>query len=290
MIEPVEEEAASLPATQFPPPARAEFAAFRDLLLEDTGVLLTEHKRELLVARLSRRLRVLNLSRFGDYLQRVMEDQQERDEMIDRMMTNETRFFREPHQFDFLEREVIPRWSGELQSGRRGSPLRVWSAGCSTGQEPVSIALAMLAAFPDGSVDILATDISRHALRQAARGEWPVEKAAEIPEPYLREFMLRGVGENRGIMKITDRVRSVIQLRRLNLHGPLPPIGPFDAIFCRNVLIYFEPEARRRALDRLLSRLAPRGYLFLGHAESLLNSHHQVKTVAPSVYIQESHA
>lgn len=288
------ENAAPLPLPQeieappgIPRLAGSDFAVFRDLLLQDTGVLLSDQKRDLLIARLSKRVRALGLDHFGDYLQQVIDDPRERGEMVDRMMTNETRFFREPVQFEFLERTAIPRWADEIRAGRRAPRLRIWSAGCSTGQEPASIAMTMLAGLPGRDVEILATDISRAVLRQASTGTWPAEKAAEIPQAHLRNFMLRGKGSSTGLIKCGDRVRSMIDFRRLNLNAPFPPLPLFDAIFCRNVLIYFDPEARRRAIARLLSRLAPGGYFFLGHAESLVNTEHRLATVAPSVYVRE---
>ncbi len=273
-----------------PPLGRREFRGFRELLLEETGVSIGEQKRELLIARLSKRVRGLGLRNFSEYLHRVINDGEERAEMIDRMLTNETKFFREPLQFEFMERTMIPRWLEEARAGKRERLVRIWSAGCSMGQEPASIAMVLLAHLPGWRVEILATDLSRRALNQAAGGIWPIEKAAEIPERYLAEFMLRGVRTNAGIMKSGDALRSVQHFRRLNLSAPLPEIGVFDAVFCRNVLIYFEAEVRRNAIDRLLSRIRPGGYLFLGHSESLVNTSRRLRTVAPSVYMQEPSA
>jgi chemotaxis protein methyltransferase CheR len=273
--------------TALPPIARRDFQAFRELLLEQTGVSLGDQKRELLIARLSKRVRALGLRTFGEYFDRVINDGEERAEMIDRILTNETRFFREPHQFEFLEKIVIPRWLDEARAGKRERHARIWSAGCSMGQEPASIAMVLLTHLAGWTVEILATDLSRRVLKQAASGIWPTERAAEIPERYLREFMLRGVRTNAGVMKSSDTLRSVQHFRRLNLSTPLPEIGVFDAVFCRNVLIYFDADARRIAIDRMLSRLRPNGYLFLGHSESLVNTAYRLRTAAPSVYMQE---
>jgi chemotaxis protein methyltransferase CheR len=291
MTDPYADDAGSrphaAPFTALPPIARRDFQAFRELLLDETGVSLGDQKRELLIARLSKRVRALGLRTFGEYFDRVINDGEERAEMVDRMLTNETKFFREPHQFEFLEKTIIPGWLDEARAGKRERLVRIWSAGCSMGQEPASIAMVLLTHLAGWRIEILATDLSRRALNQAARGTWPIEKAEEIPERYLRDFMLRGVRTNAGVMRSNDALRSVQHFRRLNLSTPLPEIGVFDAVFCRNVLIYFDAEARRNAIDRLLSRLRPDGYLFLGHSESLVNTACRLRTAAPSIYLQE---
>jgi chemotaxis protein methyltransferase CheR len=208
--------------------------------------------------------------------------------MLDRLVTNETRFFREPAQFAFLETEILPRWSAEAADRARPRRVRVWSAGCSTGQEPYSIAMTLLAGLEGWDVEVLATDLSGRALRQAIAGVWPVEKAAEIPEQYLKTYMLRGVRSASGTMSASNAVRAVIRFQRLNLHDELPDLGTFDLIFCRNVLIYFDVASRTRAITRILGRLAPAGYLFLGHSESLLSSGLRLRPMAPSVYSRGS--
>jgi chemotaxis protein methyltransferase CheR len=266
------------------PMSDREFRAFRDLVYRECGIHISEHKRELLTARLSRRIRTLGMLRFGQYLTLVEREAQERVEMLDRLVTNETRFFREPVQFSFLENEVLPRWTAEAAEKKRPRRIRVWSAGCSTGQEPYSIAMMLLARLEGWDIEVLATDISGRALRQAIAGVWPVEKSAEIPEAYLKAYMLRGVRSHSGTMSATDTLRGVIRFQRLNLHEELPELGVFDLIFCRNVLIYFDVESRTRAVNRILSRLLPSGYLFLGHSESLLSSGLRLRPMAPSVY------
>lgn len=260
-----------------------EFRAFRDIIYHQTGIHIAEHKRELLTARLSRRIRSLGMNRFGDYLSLVERDRPESSEMLDRVVTNETRFFREPKQFEFLEQAVVPRWRTEAADGTRAKRVRVWSAGCSTGQEPYSIAMTLLAHLEGWDVEILATDISGRALRQAMAGVWPVEKAAEIPAHYL-SFMLKGVRSQSGKMLADHRTRNAIRFQRVNLHDELPEIGMFDLVFCRNVLIYFDVASRAKAVGRLFARLLPNGYLFLGHSESLLGSGLRLRPVSPSVY------
>jgi chemotaxis protein methyltransferase CheR len=261
-----------------------EFRGFRELVYRESGIHISEHKRELLVARLSRRIRTLGMVRFGEYLALVERESQERVEMLDRIVTNETRFFREPKQFEFLETEVVPRWRAEAEKRLRPRRVRVWSAGCSTGQEPYSIAMTLLSHLEGWDVEVLATDISNRALRQAMAGVWPADKAPEIPEAYRKSFMLRGVRSQDGRMSATEQTRAAIRFQRLNLNDELPELGVFDLIFCRNVLIYFDVPSRTQAVTRILSRLAPSGFLFLGHSESLLSSGLRLRPVAPSVY------
>lgn len=270
-------------ASELAPLSDREFRGFRDIIYRRTGIHIAEHKRELLTARLSRRIRSLGMHRFGDYLALVEREQPECTEMLDRVVTNETRFFREPRQFDFLERSVIPRWQAEAADGTRAKRVRVWSAGCSTGQEPYSIAMTLLAHLDGWDIEILASDISGRALRQAMAGLWPIDKASEIPERYL-SFMLKGVRTQSGKMLADDRTRGVIRCQRINLHDELPEVGMFDLVFCRNVLIYFDVASRTKTVSRLLARLLPSGYLFLGHSESLLSSGLRLRPVAPSVY------
>ncbi|HYI08733.1 MAG TPA: protein-glutamate O-methyltransferase CheR [Thermoanaerobaculia bacterium] len=266
------------------PMSDREFRGFRDLVYREAGIHISDHKRELLTARLSRRIRTLGMMRFGQYLALVEREPQERLEMLDRLVTNETRFFREPSQFDYLEKQILPRWCAEAANHARPRRVRVWSAGCSTGQEPYSIAMTLLAHLEGWDIEVLATDISGRALRQAMAGMWPIEKAPEIPEHYLKAYMLRGVRSQKGTMSATDAVRAAIRFQRLNLHEELPELGSFDLIFCRNVLIYFDVTSRTQAVTRILARLGPSGYLFLGHSESLLSSGLRLRPMAPSVY------
>ncbi len=262
-----------------------EFALFQGLILREAGIYLAPAKKALLVGRLTKRLRALGLTSFGAYYERIVDedDRSERVEMFDCISTNETHFFREPRQFDFLERQVIPRWK---EQGPRA--LRIWSAGCSTGEEPYSLAMLLLHCFPAGTgrqIEILATDLSTRALARAEAAVWPIDKAEEIPFAYRRAFMLRGTASQEGKMKAAPEIRSLVRFERLNLNEePYPVRGPFHLIFCRNVLIYFQTETKRKVIHRLLDALAPDGLLFLGHAESLNAVTDRVATVVPTVY------
>lgn len=262
-----------------------DFRRFQDLVQTETGIQLPESKRALLVGRLSRRLRELNLASFGDYYRRVTDqnDSAERIRMIDRICTNETYFFREPRQFDFLEREVLSTWAAP--DARRERRVRVWSAACATGEEPYSVAMTLLYHLPGWEVEVFASDLSTHALDRARAGIWPIEKSREIPERYLKAFMLRGVGAQQGYMKASPELHEVVHFEKVNLHAPLLGVqGGFDVIFCRNVLIYFSAEGRASVVSRLVRHLSPTGYLFLGHAETLNGLNDQLRSVGPTVY------
>jgi chemotaxis protein methyltransferase CheR len=267
------------------PISEREFTLFQALIVRDAGIYLAPAKKALLVGRLTKRLRALGLTSFGAYYQRIVEedDRDERVQMLDCIATNETHFFREPRQFEFLERQVIPVWK---ERGPR--VLRVWSAGCSTGEEPYSLAMMLLHHFPPGSgrhIEILATDISTRALGRAEEAVWPLDKAAEIPIAYRRAFMLRGTASQEGRMRAAPEIRSLVRFERLNLNEERYPVrGPFHLIFCRNVLIYFQMETKLKVIHRLLDVLAPDGLLFLGHAESLNAVTDRVATVVPTVY------
>jgi len=267
------------------PMSDREFRAFRDLIYNESGIHLAEQKRELLSARLARRLRVLGIDRYGDYLSLVRESVAERTEMFDRVSTNETQFFREPKQFEYLESAVLPGLVADGDAGRRPRSIRAWSAGCSTGEEPYSIAMTLIAALSGWEIEVLATDISTRALSHAVAGVWPVESVREVPRHHLERFMLRGVRSNAGRVRVTDALRSAVRFQRYNLHDEhAPDIGRFDLVFCRNVLIYFDRISRGRALRRICGKLDRGGRLFLGHSESLIGFARDIRAVAPSVY------
>lgn len=256
-----------------------EFRLFQSLVHHEAGIFLSDQKRALLVGRLAPRLRALAMTSFASYHDRVRSDREELVRMLDAICTNETQFFREPKQFAFLQEVVLPAWRA---SGKR--QIRVWSAGCSTGEEPYSIAMTLAAGMPEASIEVLASDLSMKALDRAKSAIWPVERAAQIPVHYRKSFMLRGSGAQEGKMTARPELRALIRFARINLsHETYPVAGRFDLIFCRNVLIYFDAPSKRRVIERLLDRLDPSGYLFLGHSESL-NNVDRVRTVGPTVY------
>lgn len=267
-----------------------EFERLGRLIEREAGIHLGPAKRALVVGRLGKRIRDLGLRSFREYCDLVEGDGAERVEMLDRIATNETHFFREPRHFELLAREVFPRWQAAADQGLRPRSIRVWSAACSTGEEPYTLAMVLLRAFPPGSgweLEVLASDISTRVLRRAGEAVWPINKAGEIPEADLKRFMLRGVGPREGTMRAGEELRSLIHFARINLVEDNPGLGEMDLIFCRNVLIYFDAPTKHAVVSRLLDHLAPHGYLFLGHAESLAGSPFKMQAIAPSVYARE---
>jgi len=272
------------------PVSDREFTLFQKLIYREAGIHLVPAKKALLEARLTRRLRELGLSSFEAYYRHILQVNHG-DELIvllDRIATNETHFFREPKQFEFLENEVFPEWKSQNRSAGGSRHIRVWSAACSSGEEPYSLAMMLWNHFPAGSgwdFEILATDLSTRALGTGAAGVWPVSKASEIPQDYLKKYMLKGTGERSGNMKAGTELRSVVRFERLNLNDDEYPVpGNLDLIFCRNVLIYFDTGSRARVIQRLVDRLAPNGFLFVGHAESLTGITDRVRYVMPTIY------
>ena len=268
-----------------------EFALFQALIYRKAGIYLSEAKKTLLVGRLRKRLRVLGLKSFYQYYQHVVEpcNDDEMVQMLDHITTNETHFFREPRHFDFLETQVFPEWRALEAAGLMPRRIRIWSAACSTGEEPYSLAMLLLWHFPPEKgwdIEILATDLSTRVLKRAADATWPIEKSSKIPAKYLKRFMLKGRRGQQGKMKAGLRIRSVVRFHQLNLNDESYPLtGRFNLVFCRNVLIYFDVESRFRVIHRLVDYLAPKArYIFLGHAESLSRVTDRVRSVIPTVY------
>jgi chemotaxis protein methyltransferase CheR len=246
-----------------------EFALFRELLAVRTGIALNDHKR------LGKRLRSLGLESFSayyDYLTRRDPSGQEMLRFINAMTTNKTDFFREPHHFRYLQEQWVPtrRALAARTGGRRA---RFWSAGCSSGEEPYTLAMVLkesLCAEPGWDVKILASDLDTDILAYAEAGVYPAERANTIPQPLLSRYFLRGVRSQAGFIKARRELRELITFRRINFNDESWPVrSQFDGIFCRNVLIYFNRETQRRILERLLGFLKPDGVLFLGHSESI---------------------
>jgi chemotaxis protein methyltransferase CheR len=261
-----------------------DFRRFQALVQSEAGIFLSDQKRALLVGRLAPRLRALALPTFAAYYDRVWSDREELVRMIDAICTNETHFFREPKQFAFLEQHVLPALRAAAEAGHRAKRIRIWSAGCSTGEEPFSIAMSLSWHLPDWQSEIIASDVSTKVLERAAAGIWPMERAEEIPPHYRKTFMLRGRGAQDGKMAARPELSSMIRFARINLNDEVyPSLGRFDLVFCRNVLIYFDAPSKTRVIARLLDRLDPSGYLFLGHSESL-NHYDRVRAVGPTVY------
>lgn len=267
-----------------------EFSRYRKLIYSRAGINLMPPKKALLEARLNRRLRELGLESFREYYDYITADQSgaELVRLLDRVATNETHFFREPRQFEFLENRLLPDWLAQGDAGLRPRQVRVWSAGCSTGEEPYSLAMTLLDHLPPArgwKLEIVGSDLSTRVVEAAQKAIWPIAKAEEIPESYLKRFMLKGSGAQAAYMKAGPGLRSIVRCMNLNLNAHSYPLsGLFDLIFCRNVMIYFDAPTRGRVVERLLRHLTAGGYLFVGHAESLTGFNSQLRHVIPTVY------
>ncbi len=240
------------------------FRALATLVKAHTGIVLSDHKRDLVQGRLARRLRALSLPDYAAYcaLLASSSGEQELGPMINAMTTNVTRFFREPYHFEILRQTVLP------QARATGSRFRLWSAGCSTGEEPYSIAMTLVDTIPDPRWDarILATDIDSDVLTRARAGHYDEEGAQTIPAPLRRRFVAAASG---GGIEIRPEIRARLAFKQLNLMADWPMQGPLDVIFCRNVVIYFDKETQARTFTRFAQLLRPGGWLFLGHSETL---------------------
>ena len=264
-----------------------EFDVFRTLVHRETGIALGPHKRTLLEARLTRRLRALRLPTFSayhGYLQHLDSSGEERRRFVNAVTTNETAFFREPTHFAHL----VSGWLPARVAADGSRRLRAWSAACSSGEEPYSIAMTLLAGLDDAAhwdLRILATDIDTDVLARATTAIYPHEAVARVPPEHLRRFFLRGVGPRQGTVRIRPEVRERVTFRRLNLQDAAWPIRTsFDLIFCRNVLMYFDRPTQAHLVARLERMLAPHGLLVLGHAENLLGLGTDMQRVTSTIY------
>ena len=246
-----------------------DFQALRVLVKSVTGIHLSEQKRELVYGRLARRLRALQLRTFAEYRERLQGDVQELAELCNAITTNLTSFFREPHHFQYLREHVFARLAANPRGARR---IRIWSAGCSTGEEPYSIAMTVLESLPDpGSWDvrILATDLDSEVLERARRGIYLPERMGNISPEHLERFFIERQDSSGVSRQIAPEVAALVTFKQLNLIHALPMRGPLDAIFCRNVVIYFDKETQRELFARIARLQRPGDLLFLGHSESL---------------------
>ena len=268
----------------------ALFEKFQKLIYAETGIWLGSSKTALLCGRLFRRLRTLEINSLQSYYECVSQPDQheERARMIDAITTNETRFYREPRQFEFLVQRVFPHWQADAERGLRSRRVKIWSAGCSSGEEPYTVAMLLARHLPaeqGWDTRILATDISTRVLEKARKGIYPIARSAELPKDLLHAFMLRGMAERQGEMKVKVEIQQMIDFQRLNLDRESDLVeGPFDAIFCRNVLIYFDSASKQRVVTSLIRHLMANSLLFVGHAENLTTVFPQLRSLEPTIY------
>jgi chemotaxis protein methyltransferase CheR len=264
----------------------SEFAFLSEFVYKHCGIVLGEHKRQLVQGRLLRRLRALDLEGFDAYVDLLRTDpDSELGELASAISTNVTSFFREMHHYDLLVEQLLPRWLEEKKNGGR---LRIWSAGCSTGEEPYALAMVLAEALErtGSKVDarILATDLSPQALGAARAGTYPLERMGGISDARRARWFLRGEGAYEGLACVHPRLRELVTIQPLNLLKEWPMRGPFDAIFCRNVVIYFDKPTKQRLFERYAGLLEQGGYLFLGHSESMYGLSDSFELVGRTVY------
>ena len=263
-----------------------DFQVLRQLVNYYTGINLSESKRELVYSRLAGRLRKNNLRKFSDYCRLLQEDSEGEEVVFFRnaITTNLTSFFREQHHFDYLSKTILPACKADPASRKR---YRVWSAGCSTGEEPYSIAMVLKESqhLPvDCDMKILATDIDSSVLKTAGEGAYASERTQQISAHRLKKWFLSKRTRRDGKLQITGELKKYITFRELNLMRDWPMKGPFDIIFCRNVLIYFSKPTQRILIERFANLLSDNGYLFIGHSESLFRISDRFKLVGQTIY------
>lgn len=259
-----------------------EFTQIRDLLHKICGIHMPQGKDGLVKARLSKRLKHLCLDSFAAYINYVQKDSSgdELAIMVDELTTNKTNFYREPAHFDFLANQILPC----LQKTKR---MRIWSAACSTGEEPYTMSMHIhnhVINLEQMDVRMLATDISPTVLGKARAGVYEQNQMDGIDESLKRKFFTPVQNKATMSYQISHRVQSLVTFARLNLMNPWVMKGPFDVIFCRNVMIYFDKETRENLIQRFYEIIRPGGYLFVGHSESLSSLAHHFKYVQPAVY------
>ena len=266
-----------------------DFRRVRGIVYEYAGIQLSDAKRDLVYSRLARRVRALHFDDFGHYLDHVeTSGDGEFTEFLNAITTNLTSFFRERHHFDALRQTMLPQLMKARASSRR---LRVWSAGCSTGEEPYSIAMTLRDVMPEGSgwdARILATDLDTNVLAHARAGVYNEERIQQLPDSTVRRWFRRGRGGHKGKVRVAPELQPLITFNQLNLMEPWPMRGKFDVIFCRNVVIYFDKATQAKLFDRFADALADDGFLIVGHSETLYRVTDRFELIGQTMYRKKS--
>lgn len=261
-----------------------DFELLRNLVKEHTGINLSEHKQEMLYSRLSRRLRVLKLHSFADYYKLLKRDPgDELMQFVNAVTTNLTAFFREPHHFEFLARKLLPEL---VRSKVREQRIRIWSAGCASGEEPYSIAMVIRENLPSHwDVKILATDLDSSMVERGKAGVYTLERVQGISAERVKKWFKQTLTPNGSYqMQVIPELKEMITFKTLNLMSEWPMRGPIDIIFCRNVVIYFDKPTQRILFDRFANLLGKEGHLFVGHSENLFQLTERYQLLQQTVY------
>ena len=256
-----------------------EFTQFQKMVYDIAGISLSSAKKTLVSGRLSKRLKHYGLGSYGEYFSLIKSggNPEETQAALDLLTTNETYFFRESKHFDFLKNNILP-------AKKAGATFRIWCAASSSGEEPYTLAMMLADSLGESPWEIVASDISSRVLEKAQLGLYPMERAENIPQRFLKSYCLKGVGSQEGMFAVDKRLRSRVRFMQINLNTALPGIGEFDAVFLRNVMIYFDMETKRQVVNRIFPLIKPGGWLLIGHSESLNGVTDVLKSHAPSVY------
>lgn len=265
------------------------FQRIRRFVTEHTGIVLTEAKKDMVYGRLSKRIRKGSYNTFNAFCDAIESgDEEEQEFLINAITTNLTAFFRENHHFEYLANTIVPQL---LKNNAYSKRIRVWSAGCSTGEEPYSIAMTLREAIPnidDWDVKILATDLDANVVAHGSRGVYSEERISGLSDARIKKWFKHGSGENKGYVRVSDKLRNMITFKRLNLLHEWPMKGAFDFMFCRNVVIYFDKDTQRELFDRYANILVPEAHLFVGHSETLYKVCDRFKLLGHTIYQKTS--
>lgn len=260
-----------------------DFKRVKSMVYDFAGIDLNESKKNLVYNRLAKRIRFLQMSRFSEYLDYVEEvGEEEFVNLINAITTNLTFFFRENHHFEYLANQVIPHL---LAKNKTSKKIRIWSAGCSTGEEPYSLAIVLKEAVPAGwDARVLATDLDTTVVETAQRGVYNVERLKGVSEARKKRWFLKGTGERSGFVKVKPELQQIIDFGQINLMNEWPIRDKIDVIFCRNVVIYFDKPTQSKLFNRYADLLQDEGHLFIGHSESLYKVCDRFELLGQTVY------
>jgi len=261
------------------------FEKVREIVTDHSGIVLSDAKKDMVYSRLVRRLRKNNIDSFDQYCKLLENSEHEEfTHFINAITTNLTSFFRENHHFEFLANTALPL---AMETNKLSKRIRIWSAGCSTGMEPYSIAMVVKEVIPEHmgwDVKILATDLDTNVLDTAAQGIYDIERVTGISEQRMNRWVKQGQGVNSDKVKVSKQLKSLIHFKQLNLLNPFPFKGPIDLIFCRNVVIYFDKDTQKVLFEKFANIHADTGFLFIGHSETLYNVSERYKLLKNTVY------
>ena len=270
--------------------SKSDFEKLSRFIYSEVGIKMPESKKIMVEARLRKRLRDLNISSYGEYCELLFSKGRGGKEiinMVDVITTNKTDFFREPKQFNFLMNEALPELFNNMGLGIH-NPLRIWSAGCSSGEEPYTLAIVLsefARKYPRLNYNILATDISTRILEKAVTAVYEDSRIEPIPQDLVKRYFLKSKDKTKKLVRVIPALRKMVEFKWLNfMEGEYNIKGEFEIIFCRNVIIYFDKPTQDRLIERLIGYLKPGGYLFLGHSESIFNTNLPLVQLAASTY------